>query len=316
MNQAQPDKYDQHFKGQLSAMLDGELAPDEARFMLRRLEHDSELAACWERWQVCGDILRGRHDALLPAGFSQRVLLAITEADAVPQAAAAQDGNASRRPRWGRWGGGAALAASVAVAALFVARQPGSDSLQPSMPASSTQMAATSAPQPAPVRTQTPSTPAPAAPDTATLAVATVALADVPRRAVERRSRPQRDSARSATERLVAAAAPAPAPAVLDQSSVPANTLPVTTTTAALAATAAQEAASAPQAGDPFVTQAQAQAQSRPWPRTILGDYTGNGALNASYGSGGGNPFLPPRFDPSQAGAQPQAAADRTTGPR
>lgn len=312
MNQAQPDKYDQHFKGQLSAMLDGELAPDEARFMLRRLEHDSELAACWERWQVCGDILRGRHDALLPAGFSQRVLLAITEADAVPQTAVAQDGNASRRPRWGRWGGGAALAASVAVAALFVVRQPGSDSLQPSMPASSTQMAATSAPQPTPVRTETPSTPAPTAPDTATLAAATVALADVPRRVAERRSRPQRDSARSATERLVAAAAPTPSSAVLDQSSVPANTLPVTTT-AALAGTTAQEAASTPQASDPFVTQS---AQSRPWPRTILGDYTGNGALNASYGTSGGNPFLPPHFDPSQAGAQPQAAADRTTGPR
>lgn len=312
MNQAQPDKLYDHHRQQLSAMLDGELAPDEARFMLRRLEHDSDLATCWERWQVCGDILRGRHDALLPAGFSQRVLLAITEAEAGPQLAVAQDGNAARRPRWGRWGSGAALAASVAVAALFVARQPGSDSLEPSAPAPSMQMAATSGPQPAPVRTQTPSAPAPTAPDTATLAAATVALADVPRRAVERRSRPQRESARSATERLVATAARTPASAVLDQSSVPLNTTPVATTVA-LAGTATQEAASAPQANDPFVTQS---AQSRPWPRTILGDYTGNGALNASYGTSGGNPFLQPHLDPSQAGAQPQASANRTTGPR
>lgn len=312
MNQAQSDKLYDHHRQQLSAMLDGELAPDEARFMLRRLEHDSELATCWERWQVCGDILRGRHDALLPAGFSQRVLLAITETEAVPQLAVAQDGNAARRPRWGRWGSGAALAASVAVAALFVARQPGSDSLEPSTSAPSMQMAATSGPQPAPVRTETPSAPAPTAPDTATLAAATVALADVPRRAIERRSRPQRESARSATERLVAAAAPTPASAALDQSSVPLNTTPMTTTVA-LAGAATQEAASAPQANDPFVTQS---AQSRPWPRTILGDYMGSGALNASYGTSGGNPFLQPHLDLSQAGAQPQAAADRTTGPR
>ena len=66
-----PDKLLLFHRQQLSAMLDGELSPDEAKFMLRRLQHDGELAACWERWQVCGDVLRGRHHALLPSDFAE-----------------------------------------------------------------------------------------------------------------------------------------------------------------------------------------------------------------------------------------------------
>ena len=58
--QPEPDRLYAHNRRQLSAMLDGELSPDQARFMLRRLQHDTALAACWERWQGCGDVLRGR----------------------------------------------------------------------------------------------------------------------------------------------------------------------------------------------------------------------------------------------------------------
>jgi len=96
--------------------------------MLRRLQHDAELAACWERWQVCGDVLRGRGHALLPADFSQRVAAAIAApADAGRAAAAERVAHAGRdeaRPRHRllRWGGGA-LAASVALVAVFMARQ-------------------------------------------------------------------------------------------------------------------------------------------------------------------------------------------------
>src|SRR3546814_12877083 len=79
MIQPQTDKLDDHHRQQLSAMLDGELLPDQAKFMLRRLEHDGELAACWERWQVCGEVMRGRQGALLPADFSRRVAAAIVE---------------------------------------------------------------------------------------------------------------------------------------------------------------------------------------------------------------------------------------------
>ena len=36
---------------QLSALVDGDLAPDQAAFLLRRLGHDAELAGRWQRWQ-------------------------------------------------------------------------------------------------------------------------------------------------------------------------------------------------------------------------------------------------------------------------
>ena len=38
------DKLDLHQRQQLSALVDGELAPDQARFLLRRLQHDAELS--------------------------------------------------------------------------------------------------------------------------------------------------------------------------------------------------------------------------------------------------------------------------------
>lgn len=112
-----PDKLELYHRQQLSAMLDGELAQDQARFLRRRLQHDADLSDCFERWQVGGDVLRGRQVSLLPADFADRVARAI-EADGVPAAPA----RPAQRPRLLRWGGGAALAASVAMAAFFVGR--------------------------------------------------------------------------------------------------------------------------------------------------------------------------------------------------
>uniref|UniRef100_UPI002739B913 sigma-E factor negative regulatory protein n=1 Tax=Stenotrophomonas sp. YIM B06876 TaxID=3060211 RepID=UPI002739B913 len=117
-----PSKFDAHYRQQLSALVDGELAADEARFMLRRLEHDAELSGCHERWQMLGDVLRGNACAPAPPDFSERVRLAVA-ADIRQNGAVA--GAASRPPHggWKRWGGGAALAASVAVAAMFITRE-------------------------------------------------------------------------------------------------------------------------------------------------------------------------------------------------
>ena len=70
---------------QLSALVDGELGADEARFLLRRMEHDPELAGCQERWQLLGDVMRGQASALAPAGFSAAVAAAIA-AEPTPQA--------------------------------------------------------------------------------------------------------------------------------------------------------------------------------------------------------------------------------------
>ena len=39
-----PDKLLVYHRRQLSAMLDGELSPDEAKFMLRRLQHQRRIA--------------------------------------------------------------------------------------------------------------------------------------------------------------------------------------------------------------------------------------------------------------------------------
>ena len=104
----------------LSAMMDGTLSADEARFLLRRVEHDDELADCWQRWQFYGDAMRGHAGRALPADFAQRVGRAIAEdasdaqreTDAVP--------SPSRRP-FAYWRG-VAIAASVALVALAGSR--------------------------------------------------------------------------------------------------------------------------------------------------------------------------------------------------
>ncbi len=110
---------------QLSAMMDGALSADEAKFLLRRMEHDDALADCWERWQFLGDAMRGQAGRALPADFSRRVGRAIADglADEIehqPSLVVSAHGNA-RAPLL-RWGGGAALAASVVLAALIGTR--------------------------------------------------------------------------------------------------------------------------------------------------------------------------------------------------
>jgi negative regulator of sigma E activity len=131
---SEPDKFETHYRLQLSAMMDGELSLDEARFLLRRLRHDEELNGCWERWQLCGDVLRGQAQAPAPSGFAQRIALAVA---AEPKQPAGNGDAASRRSRssLARWGSGA-LAASVALVALFMARQQGPhDNTQSGSPA-------------------------------------------------------------------------------------------------------------------------------------------------------------------------------------
>lgn len=300
------DKLNDHHRQQLSAMLDGELRPDQAKFMLRRLEHDRDLAACWERWQVCGDIMRGRHEALLPADFSRRVAAAIAGQDreAVAQSAAAAP---ARQPRWARWGGGAALAASVAMAALFVGRQP-VESEGESAPAP-VQVAASAEAQRTLVATGADASPAPAQPlpDAATTLAAAVAVAEVPRRAAERRSsrtQQQRAGTRARQQaqapRLVAAASAGEAPAA--SAPTPAG---------------AQAMAADPRfaSSDAVVTElftAQAPAP-RPWPRAVVPGFPGRGAFSASYGADE-NPFHPfePRVDLHTKADQPSPP----TGPR
>jgi sigma-E factor negative regulatory protein RseA len=95
----------------LSALMDGELAAEPTRFMLRRLEHDPELIATWSRWHLIRACLASDSARISTAkaggGFARRV------ADAVAARTAL-------RHRWMRFAGGGAVAAGVAIAALVL----------------------------------------------------------------------------------------------------------------------------------------------------------------------------------------------------
>lgn len=100
----------------LSALMDGELAAEPTRFLLRRLDHDPELGATWSRWHLIRACLASDAARMsapkLDDGFSARIAAALqAEAQPAPQA----------RPRhWARYMGGGAIAAGVAVAALML----------------------------------------------------------------------------------------------------------------------------------------------------------------------------------------------------
>ena len=187
------DRILDHNRVQLSALVDGELQPEQARFLLRRLEHDEDLRGCWERWQLAGDVMRGLESVILPSGFADRVAIAVAAETSKVHAA-------TRHPRWARWGGGAALAASVAVVAMFLVRQ-SPEASAPTSPVSTTVAIS----KPAPVA---PAAPVPGVPDRAAQVATAVAVADAPRKVLARRSRGQ--SQRAALRAGTRATAEAP----------------------------------------------------------------------------------------------------------
>lgn len=267
------DKMLEHTRQQLSALFDGELGSDEARFLRKRLEHDAELAACVSRWQLAGDILRGQATAAAPADFASRVAGAI----------AADAGHVPATPvRSRRWIPGAALAASVAVVAMFMARQ--SPDLTPAgQPPAPVEMASTAPdqlPPASPAPAEAPAPTAPQLPDAAAqLAAATVAAAEVPRRAAARRTASSRGQAQRAATTRVARV---------------------------------EQAESQPQVAvagaNPFTPEAAAPIVTRPWPRALLPN--AGGAFNVGYGNlqpfpGDAHPFRPAPVD--EADAQPHA---------
>lgn len=107
------DNRDTDIKLQLSALLDGELERDQARFLIRRLPDDPELSGCWQRWHAAGDSLRGHGCAPLLSDFVARISLAIAE-EAAPGRGVPREAL--------KWIGGFAVAASVALVALMAVR--------------------------------------------------------------------------------------------------------------------------------------------------------------------------------------------------
>lgn len=275
------DKLDTHYFQQLSALMDGDLAPDQARFLLRRLEHDTELTGCWERWQLCGDVLRGQAQAPAPAGFADRIASAIAAEAAQPTANA----NAQRnRGLLVRWGGGA-LAASVAAIALFMVRQQVPDEA----PAQSAPTVAGRSPDANPA-----SAPDPVVQAAATVTAASVAVASVPRR--------NADSNRRSATRNQQAARNAAASRNVSERPVAAIAVPVIH---AIASTPASS-------NDPFSNATINAPAARPWPRAVLPQYSsGSGAFTADYSTDrtvqSFNPFEP-RTPPTPPVTVPEAA--------
>jgi negative regulator of sigma E activity len=269
-----PDTAPRDFhREQLSAMMDGALSADEAKFLLRRMEHDDALADCWERWQFVGAALRGQADRVLPADFSRRVGRAIADdlaaVDDAPLAVAAH-GHA-RGPLL-RWGGGAALAASVALAALIGTRML-------SAPDGRSSAASSTASTAVPTMTPTPSTstPIPAAVDAAPrpleppvsdvlIAEAGAAVALVSGSRGDRRSSRPRILAR---EQAISASAPS----------------------------AAQMAAVASVAPQNSAVANQAEVASKPWPRALVPGAAMHGVTAGFEGSSSLHRFQP-QLDP------------------
>lgn len=278
------DKFERHYRQQLSSLMDGELPSEEARFLLRRLQHDDELSGCHERWQLMGDALRGQACAPAPLDFSARVRAAVAEDVRLHGAPSLAPARAPLAAGWKRWGGGAALAASVAVMAMFVSRE------QIEAPASApSQVVATQAQMPsqdAVLAPEASSMVAPAAAAVAAVATATrVASAPSRREAVRGSATRTRQAAQGSVARVqepVRAFASAPAlPAVsVDPFSRPSPVVP-----------------------------------ARPWPRSSVSGSLPGGVLTVSTPSAGsGGAFYP--FEPRLPADDAAAALPRDLLPR
>lgn len=265
------DKMEAHLRQQLSAMMDGELASEEARFLFRRLQHDHELAGCWERWQVCSVVLRGQGTALLPADFSQRVarmlVLESSHSSFADGQAVAATGTHSRRWMW--WGGGA-LAASLALLVAVPRPAPGpaaGDEARVATAAASPAMTSTAAPKPQ-SSTAADASHSPSKPPAAVQLATALAVAEAPRRMAARRNRAASPDARA--PRVVEAADSGQRVAVAEPLDLPKRS-------------------------NPFAAQQQEALPSHPWPRAVLPG-TNTGAFTAGYSTGMTGEFYP--FEP------------------
>lgn len=103
---------------QLSALMDGELEGSEKAFLLRRLAHDQELKACWDRYHQIRESLSEPQGPRRSMDFADRVMAAI-EAEEAPAPQAAPRASMRVTAGW-RQAFGAAMAAGVAAMALWV----------------------------------------------------------------------------------------------------------------------------------------------------------------------------------------------------
>ncbi len=277
---------------QLSALMDGALPADETRFLLRRLQHDASLAECWERWRLSAEVMRGLAPAQrLPADFASRVAASLRAEQANGEALHVQESakagaagtRATGSSTWLRWGGGAAVAASLAVVALMskpaVVGSPGNVAEKTAvavadrLPSRATSTIALS--RAAERKTPLPEIPAPG-PAGMDLESRTAALASV----VVAVARPARNPRRGNPP-------PATRAASMQDSSMLASTSGVQRLDAGIAA-----------ASNIMPLLPQTDIITRPWPRSVL-PHTGNAGITVGFGdtsrsTATHNPFQPP----------------------
>lgn len=249
----------------LSALFDGELQGDARRFASRRLAHDTAWQDDCGRWQLMGDAMRRQAPMVAPAGFAARVERAVAAEAAIAPHAPVVAPMSPRRPVR-LWAGGA-LAASLALLAVFATRTP-----VPVAPDPQPTVAAAS------VTTQTP-TIAAVTPE-AERPARTADTAPVPRAAAPAERIAVVDRTPSRTVTSPRRADPAPAVAV-----------PARDARAVLASSSFTP----PDAANPFHVPAADPLATRPWPRAGL---SAGGALTASYGAQAGSRGDAPSFYP------------------
>ena len=96
----------------LSSFMDGEVEKSAGSFLVRRLASDSSLRATWDRYHMIRDCLRQQDTQLVRTDLCSRVRLAIELEDQ-------QKPTAARHLAWFKPLAGIAIAASVAMVAVF-----------------------------------------------------------------------------------------------------------------------------------------------------------------------------------------------------
>lgn len=103
---------------QVSALADDELNPREADLLFARMERDGELRDAWERYHLIGETMRGAIARPHVANVASRVAAALEDDDA-PAASRTVAARRLLRPA-----AGVAVAASVAMLAVFTLKVP------------------------------------------------------------------------------------------------------------------------------------------------------------------------------------------------
>ncbi|HET7267157.1 MAG TPA: sigma-E factor negative regulatory protein [Oleiagrimonas sp.] len=127
----------------LSALTDGELGPDQIRFLLRRVDGDDALRGAWSRYHLIGEGMRREVCVLADDGFVDKVMQQLDTDAGVAMGPNAVHGSVGQKRghHWLRWSAGGAIAAGVAVAALVMVR-PGMNPASVSAPDTQARVAA------------------------------------------------------------------------------------------------------------------------------------------------------------------------------